>query len=325
MFYNYSQYQKLIDLKKTDQDRFIVYFDGASRGNPGKVAATNQRGLGFCFFNENGASVAEFAISANVGTNNTAEYMGLLYSLWTARLAGRPPSPGINKLTARGDSELVVKQIKGEYSVKSPMLLTYFLGCFDLRQLFTDFKIDHVVRELNKTADKLSNTGVDKWLKKEDYQTDYALFWPKNPDDSKSVSDNQEKKAAEQSDGSEYLQKRKLQEPPVAAAVRPKAQEKARIDSKSPKPAKKKFQKKLAASPVEPQVYALVIDSESSAQEPEKMKPKQRRTKAEPESSPAATTREEEKPKKKRSASPKKQTQQPESDEDKAPENRSPN
>ena len=88
MFYDYSEYQKLINRKIQVHERFFAYFDGASKGNPGKVRSAHQRGVGFCFFNEKGACVAEFAINAFTGTNNSAEYYGLLYALWTARLGG---------------------------------------------------------------------------------------------------------------------------------------------------------------------------------------------------------------------------------------------
>lgn len=90
MFFDYSEYQKLIDLKKSPEDQFSVFFDGASKGNPGMVRAHHQRGIGFCFFDKKGKNVADFAINALQGTNNSAEYMGLLYSLFTAKLAGSP-------------------------------------------------------------------------------------------------------------------------------------------------------------------------------------------------------------------------------------------
>lgn len=59
------------------------------KATPARYFSLNtQRGIGFCFFDEKGKTVAEFAINALTGTNNSAEYYGLLFSLWTARLSG---------------------------------------------------------------------------------------------------------------------------------------------------------------------------------------------------------------------------------------------
>ena len=136
--------------KKEQAGWITAYCDGGSRGNPGPA------GFGVYIQDENGAVVAELSEYLGRKTNNFAEYSGLLAALQFA-IDNNHPS-----LKVISDSELMVKQIKGQYRVNSP----------DLRPLFDEakrriarlqaFQAQHVLREKNKQADRLANLAMDR-------------------------------------------------------------------------------------------------------------------------------------------------------------------
>ena len=129
-------------------DTYELYFDGCSKGNPGKA------GAGAVIYKNN---MEIFSISIFVGekeTNNVAEYNGLIIGLKEAvKLA-------IKNLEVKGDSQLVIKQMKGEYQVKAPALVKLFQAAKQLAGQFTEITFTHVYRNDNKRADQLSNEGL---------------------------------------------------------------------------------------------------------------------------------------------------------------------
>jgi ribonuclease HI len=123
--------------------------DGGSRGNPGPA------GYGVRIEREDG-TVVELKESLGLATNNVAEYNGLIAALtWAA-------AHGIAKLHVRADSELLVKQMRGEYRVKSPGLQPLFEQARSLARQIGDVTFDHVRREFNKDADRLANEAMDE-------------------------------------------------------------------------------------------------------------------------------------------------------------------
>lgn len=88
-------------------------------------------------------------------TNNVAEYAGLLEALRIAKLRG---ATGVEIVS---DSQLLVRQMLGEYRVKHPNLVPLFLEAQQLRRHFRRFEIRHVLRAENKEADRLANRAVD--------------------------------------------------------------------------------------------------------------------------------------------------------------------
>jgi ribonuclease HI len=92
-------------------------------------------------------------IGAN--TNNVAEYGGLLAALRIAH------EEGVTDLEVVSDSQLLVRQMLGEYRVKHPNLIPLFLEAQKLRRTFAGFRIRHVLRAENKEADRLANRAVD--------------------------------------------------------------------------------------------------------------------------------------------------------------------
>lgn len=134
----------------SNRDTTFIYCDGSSRGNPGPAA------IGVSFQNRDGEE--EFFLSEKIGTatNNVAE--------WSALKRGMEEAieKGLVNVKFRLDSELVVKQMKGEYKVKNSDLLTYKIECEKLKTKFISFEIQYIPREQNSRADALANLAQDK-------------------------------------------------------------------------------------------------------------------------------------------------------------------
>jgi probable phosphoglycerate mutase len=127
-----------------------AYIDGGARGNPGPA------GYGVYIEGPDGAPLAELHGGLGIATNNIAEYNGLLAALgWAAE-------HGHRKVHIRADSELLVKQMRGEYRVKNEGLKPLFLQACALIRSIGDVTFEHVRREMNKEADRLSNLGMDE-------------------------------------------------------------------------------------------------------------------------------------------------------------------
>ncbi|MGB9692115.1 MAG: ribonuclease HI family protein [Candidatus Sumerlaeaceae bacterium] len=126
-----------------------VYIDGASRGNPGPA------GIGFALFDMDGRKIAQDAKPIGTATNNVAEYCALIEALKTAIQLG------IEQLFVLSDSELLVKQMKGEYRIKNADLYERAKLAHQLAKQFSKFSIDYISRENNKLADALSNYALD--------------------------------------------------------------------------------------------------------------------------------------------------------------------
>jgi len=128
---------------------WLLHADGASLGNPGPG------GAGAVIYDGQGRVAAEIAqpLGPRV-TNNEAEYQALLLGL------ERLQNLGAEKIRIRLDSELIVRQIKGEYQVKSPRLAGLFRQVMDLLAGFENYDIAHVRRELNRAADALAGRAA---------------------------------------------------------------------------------------------------------------------------------------------------------------------
>jgi ribonuclease HI len=126
-----------------------LYFDGCSKGNPG------MSGAGAVIYDEQLVEVWSKAhFVGNNCTNNEAEYTGLLIGL------RKCVDLGIIHLLVRGDSQLIIRQLKGEYKVKSESLKPMYLEAIELIQQIESVQFEHVYRHLNKRADALSNQGI---------------------------------------------------------------------------------------------------------------------------------------------------------------------
>ena len=130
-------------------ERFRAGFDGGSRGNPGPAA------WGVVVLDADGRAVEGFAGAIGRATNNVAEYRGLLEALAIAR------ARHADDVELLADSELVVKQVRGEYKVRHPDLIPLHAEAVRLIATLRKFKIGHVPREKNKDADKLVNRALN--------------------------------------------------------------------------------------------------------------------------------------------------------------------
>ena len=128
---------------------FQANIDGGSRGNPGPAS------YGVVVRNERGEIVAKLKKYIGRMTNNVAEYYGLIAALDYAQ------SHGVRALRVESDSELLVRQMRGHYKVKSPDLRPLFERAKKMSQTFETFRIDHVYRERNAEADALANEALD--------------------------------------------------------------------------------------------------------------------------------------------------------------------
>jgi ribonuclease HI len=127
----------------------IAYIDGGSRGNPGPA------GYGVRIEDADGAPIDEFSKSIGVATNNIAEYHGLLAALRYALNGGH------RVVRIRSDSELLVKQMSGEYRVKNAGLQPLYQEARQLIRELDQVTLEHVRRELNEHADRLANVAMD--------------------------------------------------------------------------------------------------------------------------------------------------------------------
>jgi probable phosphoglycerate mutase len=133
---------------------FTAHCDGGSRGNPGPS------GYGAVVEDAQGRVVAELSQFLGIQTNNFAEYSGLLGVLkWSIE-------HGVKRLTVISDSELMVKQMQGKYSVKSPVLRPLFEEARKLSRSIPNFEMRHTLRGGNKHADRLANEAMDKGMGK---------------------------------------------------------------------------------------------------------------------------------------------------------------
>lgn len=129
--------------------RIIAHVDGASRGNPGPAAAA------FVLKDPAGNSLEKKAVFLGNTTNNVAEYTALVKALEAVK------QMGAQELTLFSDSELLVKQINGEYKVKSEQIRPLFRQAVDLLSGLGNWKVQHTMRENNAEADELANRALN--------------------------------------------------------------------------------------------------------------------------------------------------------------------
>ena len=128
----------------------VAYIDGGARGNPGPA------GYGVSIQSTDGTILEELHGGLGIATNNIAEYNGLLAALqWAV-------DHDVRRVHIRADSELLVRQMRGEYRVKNPGLQPLYVRARLLAAQLDDVKFEHVGREFNQEADRLSNVGMDE-------------------------------------------------------------------------------------------------------------------------------------------------------------------
>jgi len=140
---------RLVGLLQDGGGRAHAYFDGACRGNPGPSA------VGWVIVTGDGVA-AEGSETIGRATNNQAEYEALTQALAAAA------DFGFDEVVVKGDSQLVVKQVRGEWDANDPELRERRVRVRELLQRFDEWSLEHVPREINERADELANAALDQ-------------------------------------------------------------------------------------------------------------------------------------------------------------------
>jgi len=134
-----------------------VFTDGASRGNPGEA------GFGVVIRDTGGKLLEEISGYLGQTTNNVAEYRALIAALKALSKYVTGGKKGSHpKIEIFSDSELMVRQVRGLYRVKSPGLLPLYQEAVSLLEGMKTVTLTHIPRELNREADALANRAVDR-------------------------------------------------------------------------------------------------------------------------------------------------------------------
>lgn len=133
--------------------KFFIQADGASRGNPGEA------GVGAVISDARGRTVKELKCFLGMATNNVAEYRAVILALEKAWELGG------DSVTVHLDSELVVRQLRGEYRVREANLKTLHRQALEILNRFSKYAIHYVPREENRRADQLANEAIDQKIK----------------------------------------------------------------------------------------------------------------------------------------------------------------
>ena len=144
------------------KELLTLQFDGGSRGNPGPA------GIGVVVSAADGTPLITLGRFIGKATNNVAEYRGLITAMEEALKLGA------KHVIIRGDSELIIKQMRGEYRVKSPDMKPLYEEAQYLLAQFDSAKIEHNLRGKNAMADKLANLAMDRRADVHDADTSSA-------------------------------------------------------------------------------------------------------------------------------------------------------
>jgi ribonuclease HI len=127
-----------------------AYIDGASLGNPGPA------GIGVVFFDGEAKPIRQFAKYVGETTNNVAEYLALVYALQEAHQIG------CLRVRVKTDSELLARQLNGQYKVRDAQLRLLYDLAHHLTQGFAAWHIEHIPRTQNRLADRLAGQAAKK-------------------------------------------------------------------------------------------------------------------------------------------------------------------
>jgi ribonuclease HI len=141
------------DLHPGEFPEFFIHSDGASRGNPGEA------GAGAVISDSQGRTLKELKAHLGIASNNGAEYQAAILAL------ERALELGVKRVTLLLDSELVVRQLRGEYRVREPHLKSLHQKARETLNRFSQYSILNIPREENRRADQLANEAIDQKLK----------------------------------------------------------------------------------------------------------------------------------------------------------------
>lgn len=138
-------------------EKIVMFTDGGARGNPGPA------GAGVFIYNHKGEIIRKAHLFLGIMTNNEAEYQAVILGLDTLKKTfGKDKTKGL-EIMVKMDSELVCKQLRGEYQVKEEKLVPLFMKVWNLQVAdFPKISFEHIPREKNAEADSLANRAMDE-------------------------------------------------------------------------------------------------------------------------------------------------------------------
>lgn len=131
--------------------KIIIYTDGGSRGNPGPAA------IGVVFCNQKKQIIKKYSQYLGKATNNVAEYQAVIFALKKFKALFGKKLAKKTEIELKSDSELLIKQLNGEYKILDEKIQPLFLKAWNLRLDFKKVKFKLIPRKRNKTADSLVN------------------------------------------------------------------------------------------------------------------------------------------------------------------------
>jgi ribonuclease HI len=137
------------------EELFIIHTDGGSRGNPGPAAI----GVVICDAKEN--PLKSYGEKIGIATNNEAEYQAAISALKKTKQLLGAESAKRASIEVRADSELMVRQMNGQYKVREERLRLLFVEVWNAMQDFKEVRFKHIPREQNALADKMLNDALD--------------------------------------------------------------------------------------------------------------------------------------------------------------------
>ena len=135
--------------------KITIFTDGGSRGNPGPTA------IGVVFCNEKGEAFKKYSEYIGEATNNEAEYRAVVFALKKFKALFGKKLAESSEIEVRADSELLVKQLNGQYKILEPKIQALFLAVWNLKLDFKKVKFKLIPRGNNKEADRLVNEALD--------------------------------------------------------------------------------------------------------------------------------------------------------------------
>ena len=142
--------------KSLSHARLIIYTDGGSRGNPGPGA------LGVALYDDKRKLLKSYGKAIGIATNNEAEYSAVVFALEKVKAIFGKEKIKEMQCEVRMDSELVMRQLNGEYKIEQERLFPLFIKIWNLRVDFGTLTFMHVPREQNREADRMVNEALDK-------------------------------------------------------------------------------------------------------------------------------------------------------------------
>lgn len=137
------------------KERFVIYTDGGSRGNPGPGA------VGVVIINSKGELIKKYSQYLGISTNNQAEYQAVIFALKKVKALFGKKKAKILEIEIKSDSQFLIKQLNGEYKILDEKIQPLFLKAWNLKIDFKKVKFTEISREENNKADFLVNEVLD--------------------------------------------------------------------------------------------------------------------------------------------------------------------